>query len=83
MKLTIASMDARGSVSGTVLEASKSASRVVVQTDMCAALKQQGIAYETLDDLYESTDDFDELAETACGRSFRIKRSSLRWAKHI
>ncbi len=68
MHLTIASMDARGGTSEPVLEAAKAAARVLVQTDMCAALRERGIAYETLDDLYETTEDFDTLAEAACER---------------
>ena len=68
MQLTIASMDARGGISEIVLEAAKAASRVVVQTELCAVLRERGIAYETLDDLYEVTEDFDTLAEQACER---------------
>jgi|AGTN01.2.fsa_nt_gi MazG family protein len=71
MRITIASMDARGGAGESVLEAARNASRVVVQTDMCAALRARGIAYETLDDLYESTEDFDALAEQACKRMLR------------
>jgi len=71
MQLTIASMDARGGVSEAVLQAVKAASRIVVQTDMCPALKAQSAPCETLDDLYETTEDFDELAKAACERIVR------------
>lgn len=68
MHLTIASMDARGGISEAALEAAKTASRVIVQTDMCTALRERGVHCETLDDLYEATEDFDTLAEAACER---------------
>jgi tetrapyrrole methylase family protein/MazG family protein len=68
MKLTIASMNARGEINEAVLAAARQASRVVVQTDLCAALNRHNIAYGTLDDLYETTGDFDALADAACAR---------------
>ncbi len=68
MNLTIASMDARGGVSEAVIKAAQAASRIVVQTDMCPVLKGLNTACETLDDLYDSTEDFDELADAACSR---------------
>ena len=71
MKLTIASMDARGVISADVLDAAKHASFVVVQTDMCAALSEHGISYETLDDLFDATGDFDELTAAAAARLLR------------
>ena len=71
MKLTLASMDARGGIAPDVLEAAKSASFVVVQTDMCAALREAGIPFAALDDLYQETEDFDALAEAACARIAR------------
>ena len=71
MHFTIASMDARGGISESVLEAAKTASRVLVQTELCPTLRERGIAYETLDDLYEVTEDFDTLAEQACERIMR------------
>ncbi len=71
MRVTIASMDARGGVSESVLKAASSALAVIVQTDMCATLRERGIAYETLDDLYEAAEDFDALAERSCARITR------------
>jgi tetrapyrrole methylase family protein / MazG family protein len=74
MRITIASMDARGGVGESVLQAALAASCVVVQTDMCAVLRKRAIDYETLDDLYETTENFDELAEQT---SKRIVRDGL------
>ncbi len=68
MKLTLASMDARGGISVGVFEAAQSALSVIVQTDMCAALRDMGIPYATLDDLYQGTEDFDALCDAACAR---------------
>jgi tetrapyrrole methylase family protein/MazG family protein len=66
MHLTIASMNAAGNMNEAVLEKARHASRVVLQTKLGQALDRAGVAYETLDSLYESADDFDILAEAAC-----------------
>jgi tetrapyrrole methylase family protein/MazG family protein len=61
MHITIASMDASGEVSGKVISAAKAAAKVVLQTDIAAEFKENGIAYETLDQLYKVSSSFDEL----------------------
>ncbi len=61
MNITIASMDANGEVSDKVLAAAKAAARVVLQTDITPVFKENGITYESLDAIYESSTDYDEL----------------------
>lgn len=63
MKITIASMDANGNVSDKVIVAARAADKVVLQTDLAAEFKENGIAYESLDPLYEDSSCFDELIE--------------------
>lgn len=49
----------------------KSAARIILRTQRCGAaafLKRENIAFETLDELYDQADDFDELAECAAAR---------------
>lgn len=63
MHITIAGMDANGQVSGSVLEAAKRASSVVLQTEISGYIREHGIAYETLDNIYDGASDFDDLVE--------------------
>lgn len=52
----------------------KSGARVVLRTAQCGAagfLAREGIAFETLDELYDQAEDFDELTEEAAGRICR------------
>lgn len=53
------------------MEAMRRARTLVLRTQRhgaCAWLREQGIAFETLDDLYEASEDFDELCERASQR---------------
>ncbi len=67
MHLTIASMNATGEIHEDVRKIAHQTSRVILQTKIGHALKDD-IAYDSLDDLYESADDFDALAALACER---------------
>ena len=71
MHITIASMGADGMLSQDVLDAAKTASAVMVQTKLSGLPKMPGISFETLDDIYETADDFDSLIEVACGAMMR------------
>ena len=66
MHLTIGSMDANGNLTEAVLEAAKLAGSVVLQTRIGHALDDMGIAYQTLDGLFETAEDFDNLINMAC-----------------
>jgi tetrapyrrole methylase family protein / MazG family protein len=65
MHITIASMNANGEIDSRVLKKAKEAGAVVLQTDIPNTLKEEGIAYETLDSIYEEAEDFDELKSKA------------------
>ena len=69
MHITIAGMNARGEVSAAVLESAKTASAIILQTDLSPDL--DGIAYETLDDVYDSADNFDDLMDKASAALLR------------
>ncbi len=71
MHLTIASMNALGHIHEDVLDAARHADQVILQTKIGHTLGDAGIAFETLDDLYETADDFDELAGLACDKLLR------------
>lgn len=71
MHLTIASMNALGHVHEEVLNAARLADYVILQTKVGHTLGDTGISFESLDDLYESADDFDELAALACNKLLR------------
>ena len=66
MHITIASMAPNGNIDDSVLSAANAASTVVVQTDISDTLKASGIAYETLDSLFDEATDFDDLIARAC-----------------
>jgi len=66
MHLTIGSMSPNGLIREDVIEAAKNAGCVILQTKIGQALDDAGIAYETLDSLYETASDFDELYSLAC-----------------
>lgn len=66
MHLTIASMNPDGSINENVLETARRACHVILQTKLGQALDNAGVAYETLDSLYENADDFDVLTDAAC-----------------
>ncbi len=66
MRMTIACMNANGHIHEDVLEAAHRASRVILQTKIGHTLGNAGIAYESLDGLYETAGDFDELISLAC-----------------
>ncbi len=56
----------RGTLTLEVSDILKNAERVTLQTgslDVADYLREQGISFETLDDLYENTEDFDELTQ--------------------
>jgi len=59
-----------GTMTIEAMEALKGAARVVLQTGtvpVAEALRGQGIRFETLDELYAASEDFDRLAQSACG----------------
>ncbi len=66
MHLTIAGMNANGDIHEDVLAAARRASRVILQTKIGHTLENTAIAYESLDGLYETASDFDELSGLAC-----------------
>ncbi len=68
MHLTIASMDANGYISENVLGAAKNAPRVILQTQIGHTLSDANIPFESLDSLYDSSEDFDDLIGAACHR---------------
>ncbi len=74
MHITIASMDANGEISGGVLDAAKRASFVVLQTEISDRIKNIGVKYETLDSVYESASDFDDLVDKSVSM---LKRDKL------
>lgn len=59
-------MNANGYIHEDVLKAARGASAVLLQTKLGHALDDEGIAYESLDAVYETAMDFDELADAAC-----------------
>ncbi len=67
MHITIAGMSPDGYMNDKVLAAVKSASSVVLQT-LRAGNPPPDMVYDTLDSLYDTSDDFDALTDTACGR---------------
>lgn len=71
MHITIASMNANGEVDSRVLEAAREADAVVLQTDIPNTLKEEGVAYKTLDGIYDEAEDFDELKSKAADYLFR------------
>jgi tetrapyrrole methylase family protein/MazG family protein len=66
MHLTIASMNANGCIHEDVLKTARQSSHVIIQTNIGHALDDEGIAYQSLDALYETAEDFDELIGLAC-----------------
>ena len=61
--------DDGGLLTEAALSAMRGAERLVLRTGRhgaAARLAESGIPFETLDDLYESAEDFDELTGTAC-----------------
>ena len=58
----------RGQLTLDAAEALKSGAKVILHTDRCgcaAWLREQGVAFESLDHLYDAYEDFDEHAEAA------------------
>ena len=58
----------RGQLTLDAADILRSGARVVLHTDRCGCaewLREQGIAFESLDGLYETCDDFDEHIEAA------------------
>ena len=66
MNITIASMNARGEIDQKVLSAARQAKNVVIQTDIADVLSSEGIVYSSLDPVYESATDFNDLIDQAC-----------------
>lgn len=66
MHITIGSMDASGNISEMVLDAARQARSVFMQTRIGHVLCDMGIAYQTLDSLFETAEDFDALVDQAC-----------------
>jgi tetrapyrrole methylase family protein/MazG family protein len=66
MHITLASMTADGSISNSVLEHARIATTVVTQTDISETLRREGINYETLDPIFDSSNNFDELTDRSC-----------------
>ena len=64
MQVTIGSMRADGVVSNEVKEAALKAKQVVLQTQITEDIL--GVPYTTLDDIYETSEDYDELIEKSC-----------------
>ncbi len=62
MHITISCMDANGKINDNTIKAAMNASSVTLQTDM-PAFKKYNIEYSTLDDIYSTAPDFDELVE--------------------
>ena len=61
----------RGQLTLDAADALRGGARVILHTDHCgcaAWLGEQGIAFESLDGLYESSDDFDEHVRAAARR---------------
>lgn len=72
-KITVASLGpgSRDYLTLGTLEALRKAPRLVLRTGLCDAadyLREQGIAFETLDNLHESCEDFDALIDAAAAR---------------
>ena len=65
MHITIASMGPGGHIDNSILSAARAASAVVVQTDISDKLQASGIAYESLDPLFDDATDFDDLISRA------------------
>ena len=60
-----------GQLTLDAMKALREASRVILQTGRCGCaqwLREQGIHFSTLDDLYESCEDFDEFTAAAVNR---------------
>ncbi len=66
MNLTIASMNANGKINEDILNIARHARHVILQTKIGQALDIAGICYDTLDSLFESSDNFDVLTDMAC-----------------
>ena len=61
----------KGDLTLEAVSALKSAGKIILHTGRCGCaeyLKEQGIAFETLDELYETSEDFDEHTEKALKR---------------
>ena len=66
--------DDGGLLTRASLEAMRGAGRLILRTGRHAVtdiLRQEGIAYETLDSLYDRSEDFEELVSLACRRLIR------------
>jgi len=74
MHITIASMDANGEITKSVLEEAKRAPFIVLQTEISDYIKNCGVEYETLDSIYESASDFDDLVDKSVNM---LKRDKL------
>ena len=67
----------RGELTLQIADILSGGARIILHTDHCGCaewLKRQGIAYESLDALYEAFDDFDEHAEAAAKAVFEAGR---------
>ena len=65
MHLTIGAMSANGGICGDVAQAAKHSKTVVLQTSAGTAFDALGIKYQTLDDIYNTALDFDNLLSAA------------------
>ncbi len=68
MHLTIGAMSADGSIGSDVVQAARRSKSVVLQTALGTALDETGVQYQTLDDIYDGSVDFDCLLSAACER---------------
>lgn len=66
MHLTIGAMSASGSIGSDVVQAARRSKYIVLQTAVGTAFDDMGIKYQTLDDIYNTALDFDNLISSAC-----------------
>ena len=55
-----------GNMPDNVLNSARTASAVVVQTDISDSLREHGIQYESLDSVFNDADNFDDLINQSC-----------------
>ena len=62
---------ARGDLTLNAVEALMSGEKVLLRTEVTPAvdfLREKGVPFETLDDIYEENEDFDEVNDAAAAR---------------
>lgn len=70
-RLTIAPLGTKHGITAAALDAVTSASKLYLQTEnhlSCNRVKNSGLSYETMDDIYSDAYDFDELNERIAAR---------------